>query len=136
MNNTRFAVSIHILTLLAYNEEQWLSSGFMAESININPAMIRKELGNLQKHGLIKSRAGKYGGSTLAIPADKIKLSDIYEAVSPVSVLGTKRERPNPKCPVGNQINRHLNQLHKETAQAIVNTLSNQTLAEFCRRFI
>lgn len=135
MNNTRFAISIHILTLLANTDERWLSSEYIADSINVNPAMIRKELSNLHKYGLIESKAGRYGGSALAKPADKIRISDIYKAVTPTSVLGTMRDRPNPKCPVGKQINEHLYQLHKETERVIVDKLNGQTLAGFCRNF-
>lgn len=135
MNNTRFSISIHILTLLAYNKEQWLSSEYMAGSINVNPAMIRKELGNLQEYGLVESKTGRYGGSALAKPAEKILLSDVYKAVNPTSALGPMRDQPNPKCPVGNQINKHLKQLHKETERTILSKLNSQTLADFCRNF-
>lgn len=135
MNNTRFAVSIHILTLLANTEERWLSSEYIAHSVNVNPAMIRKELSNLQEYGLVESKAGRYGGSALAKPSEKILLADIYKAVNPTSALGAMRDRPNPKCPIGNQINKHLNQLNKETERAIVNKLNGQTLADFCRNF-
>lgn len=135
MSNSRFAISIHILTLLAYTEERWISSEYIANSINVNPAMIRKELSNLQVHGLVESKAGRYGGSTLAKSAEKILLSDVYKAVNPTSALGNMREHPNPNCPVGNKINKHLNQLHKETDRAVVNKLDDQTLADFCRNF-
>lgn len=135
MNNTRFAVSIHILTLLAFSEEEWLSSEYIAGSINVNPAMIRKELGNLQEYGLIKSRSGRYGGSALAKPAEKIRISDIYQAVHPASALGSLRDQPNPKCPVGRQINQRITSLQKETEHAIIDKLGRETLAEFCQKF-
>ena len=135
MNNTRFAISIHILTLLAYTREQWLSSEYIAGSINVNPAMIRKELSNLREHGLIESKAGRYGGSSLGKPADEILISDIYKAVNTTSALGTMREEPNPQCPVGKQINQHLAQLHEQTERAIISTLDGQTLADFNSNF-
>lgn len=135
VNNTRFSISIHILTLLAYTGERWLSSEYMAKSININPAMLRKEISNLREYGLVESKTGRYGGTALAKPAEKILLSDVYKAVNPTSALGPMRDQPNPKCPVGNQINKHLNQLHKETERTILSNLNNQTLADFCRNF-
>ncbi|MFC3160874.1 hypothetical protein ACFOEQ_22685 [Chryseobacterium arachidis] len=44
MNNTRFATAIHIMTLLAESPQEWLTSEWMAGSININPVIVRKEL--------------------------------------------------------------------------------------------
>lgn len=135
MNNTRFAIAIHILTLLAQSEEELLSSQYIAVSINVNPVVIRKELTNLQKNGLVITKAGKYGGSMLAKPAGNIVLSEIYKAVQQTPALGTMRDQPNPHCPVGRQINRHLNQLYQETEIALMKTLGKQTLADFCQRF-
>ncbi|HKJ30809.1 MAG TPA: Rrf2 family transcriptional regulator [Balneolales bacterium] len=135
MNNTRFAIAIHILTLLAYTDAKWLPSEHIAGSININPAMARKEISNLQEYGLVENRAGKYGGSKLAKPAAEIRLSDIYKAVNPTPALGFLREGPNPNCPVGRQINKHMLELNKTTEIAIINELSRQTLADFCLHF-
>ena len=44
MNNTRFATAIHILTLLDKNSDAWLTSEWIAGSININSAIVRKEI--------------------------------------------------------------------------------------------
>lgn len=44
MNNTRFATAIHIMTLLAESPQDWLTSEWIAGSININPVIVRKEL--------------------------------------------------------------------------------------------
>lgn len=134
MSSGRFAVSIHILTLLA-RENRILSSGYIANSININPVLVRKEIANLRGHGLIESREGKYGGSRLARPAQRILLSDIYRAVRPGTILGHSKNKPNPKCPVGRQINRHLNALYAAAENALLANLEKTTLADFARRF-
>ena len=52
MNNTRFATAIHIMTLLAESPQDWLTSEWIAGSININPVIVRKELGVLREAGL------------------------------------------------------------------------------------
>ena len=82
MNNTRFSISLHILTLLARAEDELLSSEYIAGSININPVLVRKELINLRNQGLVASREGKNGGSYLNKPARDIYLSDIYRGGS------------------------------------------------------
>ncbi|SDI12638.1 Rrf2 family protein [Chryseobacterium taeanense] len=135
MNNTRFATAIHIMTLLAESPQEWLTSEWMAGSININPVMVRKELSVLREAGLIISRQGKVGGSQLAKNADDIKISDIYLAVKNTEVLGKKNNNPNPKCLVGKEINEHLQTLFSETDQLVIRFLGNKTLQEFMDNF-
>jgi Rrf2 family protein len=135
MNNGRFAISLHILTLLTRFKGDLLSSEYIAGSININPVLVRKELGNLRKHGLVESKEGKNGGSTLAKPASQISLSDVYKAVRQAALLGQNKNKPNPKCEVGKQINTHLQDLYEETEQSLIQRLAKTTLADFSKRF-
>lgn len=135
MNNTRFATAIHIMTLLAESPQEWLTSEWLAGSININPVMVRKELSVLREAGLISSRQGKEGGSRLAKNADAIKISEIYLAVKNTEVLGKKNNNPNPACPVGKEINQHLDALFSETDQLVLNFLGDKSLKEFSDRF-
>lgn len=134
MNNVRFATSLHILTLLTTMKDEFLSSGFIAGSVNVNAAVIRKEMSNLRAHHLVESKEGKGGGSTLARPASQIRLSDIYEAVRQVPVLG-RANTPNPKCPVGKEVNKHLEELYTETDNYLIQKLSAMTLEEFAGKF-
>ena len=136
MNNTRFATAIHIMTLLAESPQDWLTSEWMAGSININPVVVRKELSVLKEAGLIISRQGKEGGSQLAKSADSISISDIYRAVKNTEVLGKKNNNPNPACSVGRDINNHLNILFKETDQLVLNFLGDKSLKEFSAQFL
>lgn len=135
MNDRRFAISIHILVLLADSNEEWLASDHLAGSMNINPVLVRKEISNLRKNGIIISKEGKNGGCALAKSADEIYLSDIYKIVSPQSLLGNLLASPNPKCPVGLQINGHLENLNLEAERFMIKQLSNQTLADFVKKF-
>ncbi|GAA4159317.1 Rrf2 family transcriptional regulator [Chryseobacterium ginsenosidimutans] len=135
MNNTRFATAIHIMTLLAESPQDWLTSEWMAGSININAVVVRKELSVLKEAGLITSRQGKEGGSQLAKSADLISISDIYLAVKNTEVLGKKNNNPNPACSVGREINNHLNILFSETDQLVLNFLGDKSLKEFSDQF-
>ncbi|MCF0063027.1 Rrf2 family transcriptional regulator [Dyadobacter chenwenxiniae] len=135
MNNGRFAISLHILSLLALDDEEWVPSKFLAGSININPVLVRKELGNLQAHGLVVSKEGKAGGSKLARPAETIFISDIYDAVRQNDLLGKGINVPNPKCNVGRQINNYLDELYIEAEHALRASLGEKSLADFCRNF-
>lgn len=135
MNNARFAISLHILTLLEKSGGELLSSEYIAGSININPVLVRKELSNLRNHGFLQSKEGKNGGSYLAKPAVDISLGDVYVAVRQNSLLGTSKNSPNPQCPVGKQINTHLDELYEVTEHALLKELSGKTLANFSAKF-
>jgi len=134
MDNIQFATATHILTLLAVTEGV-VPSAYLAGSININPAMVRKALSTLRAHGLVETKEGKGGGAILAKPADKILLSDVYHAVNSTSLLG-KANRPNPDCLVGKQINDHLIELYTQADNALINKLSTITLADFVKKFV
>jgi Rrf2 family protein len=137
MNNSRFSTSVHILTLLASaSKGEVLTSEYLAGSININPVLVRKELINLRKHGLVESKEGKNGGVYLSKAAGSIYLSDVYRAVQDVPLLGRAKNKPNPACPVGRQIGAHLEHLYAGAEQALVQQLGTTTLQEFVNQFI
>ncbi|ASK31971.1 transcriptional regulator [Chryseobacterium sp. T16E-39] len=135
MNNTRFATAVHIMTLLAESPQEWLTSEWMAGSININPVVVRKELSVLRTTGLVISRQGKEGGSQLSRSAESISISEIYSAVKNTEVLGKKNQNPNPACSVGREINNHLNTLFGETEKLVIQFLGDKSLQEFCNQF-
>jgi len=135
MNNSRFAVSMHILTLLEAAPNELVSSDYLAGSININPVLVRKEISNLKKHGLVESKEGKSGGFMLAKPAKQIRISEVYEAVRQAPILGKVKNKPNPSCEVGKQIGKHLDNLFADAEQALVKSLGQQTLADFSKKF-
>lgn len=135
MNNTRFATALHILTLLADSKGEWLSSEWIAASININPVIVRKELSVLNEAGLVQSRKGKAGGSTLAKSSAEITLDTIYLAVKNAEVLGRKNLKPNPKCPIGKEINQKLESLFTNIDQSVIKELHGKTLESFVAKF-
>ncbi|MCD1118510.1 Rrf2 family transcriptional regulator [Chryseobacterium turcicum] len=135
MNNTRFATAIHIMTLLSKFPQEWMTSDWLAGSINVNPVIVRKEIGVLKEAGLIMSRKGKVGGSQLAKNASEISISEIYAAVKNSDVLGKKNQNPNPACPVGKDINAQLGQLFIETDLLVSKFLGDKSLKEFTEQF-
>lgn len=134
MGNVRFATAIHILTLLAYAEEEVLSSEYLAGSININPVLVRKELSNLRNHGMVQSKEGKGGGAMLAKPPKKILLADIYKAVRQEPLLG-RSNNPNPECPIGRRINKQIEHVYDKAEQALIDQLGRMSIADFIKKF-
>lgn len=134
MNNGRFATALHILTLLEIKKDELLSSEFIANSINVNPAVVRKEIGNLRSHGFIESKEGKGGGYSLGKPASQIHLSDVYKSVNDSPLLGRSND-PNPDCPIGKQINSHLNDLFSSAEDALLRQIGKITVKDFAKKF-
>ncbi|HCX24889.1 MAG: transcriptional regulator [Flammeovirgaceae bacterium] len=135
MSNTRFATALHILTLLADQDQEWLRSEWIAGSININPVIVRKELSLLNEAGLVLSRKGKEGGFKLNKSSDTISLAEIYLTVKNSEVLGKRNQNPNPKCPIGKSINQQLEGLFTEIDQKVENELKGKTLKNFVEQF-
>jgi Rrf2 family protein len=131
MNNTRFATVMHILTLLARTEEGWLSSDYIAGSININPVTVRREMSVLLQAGLVVTCKGKEGGSRLAKSSEDISLKEVYLAVKNSEVLGKKNKDTNARCPIGVQMNARLSELFNETDRLVVEFLASRSLADF-----
>lgn len=135
MNNGRFAISLHILTLLCKSEGEVLSSDYIAGSININPVLVRKEIMQLRKAGYVEGKEGKNGGCFLIKKAEEINLADLFKMVYQHPILSLAKNTPNPNCPVGKAINENLNQLYDEVEQAMLAKLAKTNLAEFCNKF-
>jgi Rrf2 family protein len=134
--NARFQIATHILTLLYHSNGEVLSSDYIAGSVNANSALIRKELSNLRKHGLVESKEGKTGGYILSKSASLITLADVYNAVKSASPFGLAKNQPHPDCLVGKQVNKHIVSLYEDIDQSISKQLSTITLADFGKKFV
>jgi DNA-binding IscR family transcriptional regulator len=85
--NSRFAVAVHVLTLMAWSDEEPLKSEQVAESVNTNPVVIRRMLCELAEAGLVVSQPGALGGSRLVMDPEKTTLLDVYKALETASVF-------------------------------------------------
>lgn len=128
--NTRFAVAIHILTMLAYRHPEALTSGYMAGSVMTNPVVLRRLLGDLRRAGLVESRAGSGGGWRLRKPPEQITLLDCYLAVKEDRLFGLPLQKPNPECKVGKIITQAVCDLFQEAERAMEDRLAQTDLAQ------
>ncbi|MDO6803529.1 Rrf2 family transcriptional regulator [Wenyingzhuangia sp. 1_MG-2023] len=136
MIKSKFSISLHILTLLAHQKGQWLSSSYIAKSLNVNPVLVRKEIANLKAGGFIESKEGKNGGVKLLKKATKIALSDIFKlAKGDENVLSLSRNTPNADCPIGKKINNQLELVLNQVDDSILSVLKQQTLEDFKNKF-
>lgn len=134
MTNTRFSTALHIMTLLAIDEQTWLTSSHIARSLGMQASAVRKEIRDLKEAGLVACREGKYGGIRLARPASGIRLSEIYNCVS-AGHLFEKIKMPDQGCFVGKQINFRLDGLFSALNEAFFGELKRLSLAQFYRQF-
>jgi len=131
--NSRFAVAVHILTLLDQGGGEPVASEYVAGSVNTNPSLVRRLMGMLARAGLTTSRFGAGGGALLARPADGITLGDVYRAVDAGELFGMHREEPNPACPVGRNIQSLLETRICAAERALQAELDRTTIAQLAR---
>lgn len=102
--NCRFAVAVHVASVLAIHDDKPATSEWIAGSVNTNPVVVRRILSALGKAGLVSSIKGSAGGSTLARRPDAITLLDISRAVEDEDGPALHNQPPNPACLVGRGI--------------------------------
>lgn len=129
--SSRFSIGVHILSLLSIGKDAHCTSEWIAGSVNTNPVIIRRILGNLKKAGLVTVRAGT-GGASLSKELEDINLLDIYRAVEVVEEgqLFHFHEAPNPKCPIGANIQAVLELILKSSQAAMEKVLADITMQE------
>jgi len=135
MISGKFAITLHILTLLSKFPDEFLSSDFLAGSMNLHPVLIRKEIANLKKHHIVESKEGKNGGTKLLKPAENISLDDIFKLTFERVTLGYSKNDPNPDCPIGKNINKKLDELYIDINDKISKELRGISLTEFSNKF-
>jgi DNA-binding IscR family transcriptional regulator len=127
--NSRFAVGVHILSLLEINKEGRNTSEYIAGSVNTNPVVVRRITGMLSKAGLVRTSPG-VAGATLARPIEEITLYDVYKAVrdDDADPLFAVHDKPNPECVVGKNIQCALEKSFNQAQTAMENELAGVTL--------
>ncbi len=126
--NTRFAVSIHALVLLALEPDKLHTSEDVAQKLDTNPVVIRRIFLELRKAGLVQSHKGPSGGSKLAVSAKEITLRDIHRAVQPHGLLPAQ---PNSAVPgVGSA----LKGIFNDASRAFEKELEQTTLSQLVKK--
>lgn len=136
---TRFAVAVHIMMLLAAEQERTpaaeaaccrTTSHRIAKSVNTNPVVVRRITGLLARAGLIRVRRGP-GGAELAQPAGRITLGDVWRAVNPGEArpLLPLHAQPDTGCPVGRRVHAVLGEVFRDAEHALLRSLAATTVA-------
>lgn len=127
---SRFAVAAHVATLLAHEHPAWLTSDHIAASVNTNPVVIRRLVGDLVAAGIVESRLGPGGGCALRREAASISLRDVYRATRETALVRAAPSMPNPQCPVGRSIQGILEELVDDAETAFERSLGSTSVAD------
>ncbi|HEY0715066.1 MAG TPA: Rrf2 family transcriptional regulator [Polyangia bacterium] len=131
--SSRYTVALHVLTLLAHDGEEALTSEFIAGSVDTNPVVIRRVLAALRDAKLVTSQPGPGGGWLLLRSAKGITLRDVYRAVEADPLFGLHSGTPNPRCPVGGRIQALLLRRYEEARLALEKDLERTTIEDLCK---
>ncbi len=128
--NSRFSLAVHILSLLAQQPEDRLTSEFLAMSIGTNAVVIRRLMAYLRKADLVTSKGAAGGGWMLARPAAKISLAMVRVALEEEVALRMHKNRPHPDCSVGQGLNDALGLVYGHVDTVIDEALGQMSVAD------
>ncbi len=133
--SSRFTIALHIFACIdTFGQDHKITSEFLADSVNVNPVIIRKLLSQLKGAGLVTVQRGS-GGTALAKPPEDITFLDVYRAVECVEKgeLFHFHENPNRKCPVGRNIHHVLDEKLQQIQRAMEQEMAGITVADVIR---
>ena len=134
--NSRMTIAVHALAWMALAQRQGravLTSDQVAASVNTNPVIIRRSLGDLGRAGLVRVRHGAGAGWSLARAPEEITLLEVYDAVGQESPFGMHHAEPNLECPVGKGIRPALSQIYDGIDQTVRHELALVSVADVLR---
>lgn len=133
--SVKLSDAIHILSYIVINEDKNLSSTSIAESINTNPALVRKMMSSLKKSGIICSSIGRAKPSLAKSPSE-ISFYDIYQSVENNTDLFHVDNDTAKDCVVGNNIQTILSKKYDELQKIIDDEMKKFTLSDIIEDII
>jgi len=131
--NSRLTVAVHALAWLALAQRRGtdrLTSDQVAASVNTNPVIIRRSLGELNRAGLVRVRRGAGAGWSLSRPPERITLLDVYDAVEREPLFALHHTEPNLQCPVGRGIRPALGEVYGSVEAELRRALARTSVAD------
>ncbi|QTU83285.1 Rrf2 family transcriptional regulator [Carnobacteriaceae bacterium zg-C25] len=132
--SNRFSIAIHVCVFIGlHQQKQKVTSAILAETVNVNPVVIRRILQQLKSADIIHVSRG-VGGAQLAKEPECITLKDIYYAVESNGKSGqlfSIHSQNNKDCPFGQSIEHKLVDTFDDIQQTLDAKLETMTLALF-----
>lgn len=128
------SLAVHVLTWIAFDrrgtKDEVGTSQRIAASVNTNPVVIRRCLGELREAGLVESTRSR--GWALSHDASKITLLDVHLAVGG-DVFAMHASPPDHECHVGYGIQPVLTRAYERATTALCASLAETTVADILR---
>ena len=128
--SSRSAVAVHILGMLAFTPNEYVTSETIAASVRTNPVVIRRLLGAMREAKLVTLQTGAKGGSRLARNPQEITVLEIYRAVEHHSLFALPEQKADPSCVVGAHVQDVMDEVFDAAQAAMEAILAKTTLAE------
>lgn len=133
--NKRFATALHILSALAYHEEQTpLNSDLLAQSINTNPVVVRRILKKLTQGGIVQTLRGKHGGVRLAKKPSSIRLGEVYDCLHSRHLISMNEKPPKKDCKVSCSMGKIMEVLSAGVEKSVKGYLNRQSLCDVVKK--
>ena len=130
--------AVHVLTWIAFDrrgtDKEVATSQRIASSVNTNPVVVRRILGELRDAGLVRAVRGRGGGWVLTRDPAEITLLDVYKALGSEPIFGMHAAPPDAECYVGHGIVSTLGEVYDEAARKMEQVLAGTSIREMLRR--
>lgn len=131
--SVRLSNAVHVMTLIALNPFDNLSSQRIAKSINTNPSFIRQIMGQLKTAGLLTSVKG-HAEPKLTKTPEQISLCDIYKAVDDTRLLNIDTQI-DPSCGPGQNIQLSLATYYDQIQETAEKQMQTIKLADIIQQY-
>ena len=131
--NTQFSIAVHLMAGIA-SRDGFVTSEALAESVNTNPAFVKRILSKISKASLIRTYSGKSGGCELAKSADKITLYDVYSAVEAPKTFAIHDYPVNRGCEISSNIKEVMGAVSNDAQKAFEKELKRTTIADVLKK--
>ena len=128
--NNRFSVGVHIMTALGDHHGEPVTSSHLTASVRAHESQVRGVLSKLVKAGLVVTSRGRNGFSSLARPANKISLLEIYKAVHAPPVFSIHEYSKEKTCRTSCTHKEAMAELLEDTQRAFETRLGQRMLSE------
>jgi Rrf2 family protein len=122
------------MTALGDHHGELVTSVDLAASLRAHESQIRNVLSKLVKAGLARTSRGRNGFSSLARPANKISLLEIYEAMDPPPVFSIHEYRKEKTCRTSCTHKEAMRELLEDTQRAFEIRLGQRKLSEMVEK--
>lgn len=132
--NNQFSVAVHIMTALGDHHGEEVKSAALAASVRAHESQVRNVLSKLVKAGLATTSRGRNGFSSLARPANKISLLEIYRAMDPPPVFSIHEYPKEKTCRTSCTHKEAMRELLEDTQRAFEMRLGQRKLSELVEK--